>query len=91
MGADDVHEHVAEGFLDAIGVAAAVAGDLWFAVVWDVARDDVEDFFFAGAGEVGHRAIDRFLFDLGDFFERQLGLAAVRRGGFLVAFDELAG
>src|SRR5437870_3024981 len=68
--ADDVHEHVAERFLDAIGVAAAVSDHLRFAVVRRMARDHVEDFFFAGARQVRDRAIDRFLFDLGDFLER---------------------
>ncbi len=51
--------------------------------------DDVDDFLVAGTRQIGYRPIQRFLFDLGNFFERQIRLAAIRRSRFLVAFDEL--
>src|ERR671937_37379 len=70
MRTDDVHEHVAERFLDATGVAAPISDDLSFTVARCVARDHVEDFFLTGAREVGHGPIDRFFLDLGNFLER---------------------
>src|ERR1700736_7032815 len=41
MRTDDVHEHVSERFLDAIGVTAAVRRNLGFAIVGRMARDYV--------------------------------------------------
>src|SRR5437660_3681666 len=91
MRADDVHEHVPERFLDAIGVAMAIASDLWFAVVRRVAGDHIKDFLFARARQVRDRTIERFLFHFRKFFQRQVRLSATRRGRFFVTFDELAG
>src|SRR5207245_4625248 len=48
MRTDDIHEHVPECFLDTIGVTAAVAQHLRLAVVRRMARDHVDQFFFAG-------------------------------------------
>src|SRR5262249_26906769 len=78
MRADDVHEHVPERFLHAIGVTAAVSDNPWFAIVWCVTRNHVENFFFACAREIRHWPIERFLFHLGKFLHRQLALAAIR-------------
>ena len=48
------------------------------------------NFFLGRAREFGDRAIDRLFIHVRDFLHRQLRLAAMRRGRFLVAFDELA-
>ena len=47
MRTDDVHEHVPERFLDAIGVTVAIARHLRLAVVRRMARDYVDQFISA--------------------------------------------
>src|SRR5256885_6869882 len=91
MRTDDVHEHVSEGFLDAISVTVTVTRYLRFPVVGGMARDHVDQFISAGPRQIRNRTIERFLFHFADLFERQFGLSATRRSRFLVAFDELAG
>ena len=91
MRTDDVHEHVAERFLDATGVAAAVAHHLRLAVVRRMTGDHVDQLFFASPRQVGHGTIDRLFFHFENLFQRQFRLAAIWRSRFLVSFDELAG
>src|SRR6266699_3691368 len=90
--ADDIHEHAAERFLHAFRVAAPVAPELSRArgIIRQIARDHVDQFFLAGARQIRHRTIKRFLFHLRYFFQRQLRLSPAGRGRFLVTFDELA-
>ena len=91
MRANDVHEHAPERFLNAVGVAGAVPGNLRFAVIRGMARDHIENFFFARPRQVRDRPIERLLFHLGNFLQGQIGLAAVWSSGLLVTFNELAG
>ena len=91
MRTDDVHEHVAERFLDATGVAASVAHHLRLALIRRMIGDHVDQLFFTRPRQVGHWTIDRLSFHFGNFFQRQFRLAAIWRSGFLVSFDELAG
>ena len=88
---DDVHEHVAECFLHAIGVTAPIRCHLRRAVVWRMTRDYVDEFLLSRARQIRHRPVQRPLFHLGNFLQRQLGLTPARRCRFFVAFDELAG
>src|SRR5438045_2914460 len=90
MRTNNIHEHVPESFLDAIGVAVAVS-NLWFAIVRRVTRDYIENFFLPGASKVRDRTIERLLFHLGNFLQWQICLSAAWRSRFLVTFDELAG
>ena len=78
MRTNYVHEHVPKRFLDTIGVAVAVSSNLRFAVVRRVTYDHIEDFFLAGAGQVRNGPIERLLFHLRNFFQRQFGLSAAR-------------
>ena len=38
--------------------------------------DDVDHFLVAGARQISYWSIESFLFDVGNFFERQIGLRA---------------
>src|ERR1700693_1230797 len=70
VGTDDVHEHVPQCFLDAIGVALTVAGNLSRdrrTIVRNMICDHVENFFLARAGEIRDGTIERFFFHLGKF------------------------
>src|SRR6266536_394390 len=55
-----------------------------------IVGDHVNPFFLAGARQISHRPVQRFLLDLNNFLERQVRLRSVRRGRLPVAFDELA-
>ena len=70
MRTDDVHEHVPECFLDTIGVTAAVAQHLRLAVVRRMARDHVDQFFFAGPRQIRYRPVQRLLFHFPNLFQR---------------------
>src|SRR5947209_2842070 len=91
MRADDVHEHVSERFLDAIGVAVTVPGDLRFAIVRRVTRVYIENLFLTGASKIRDRTNERLLFHLENFLQWQVRLSAAWRSRLLVTFDELAG
>ena len=55
-----------------------------------MASDDIDDFLVAGSREIGDWPVESFLLDVRNFFERQIRLRTIRRGRFLVTFDELA-
>ena len=80
----------AERFLHALGVGVAVAAQRAERLRSAVIGDDVDDFLLRRSRQIGDRAVDRLLFHLRNFLHRQVGLAAIRRGRFLVALDELA-
>ena len=52
--------------------------------------DHVDHFLFTGARQIRYRPVQSFLFDLGNFLERQIRLSSVWRSRLLVAFNELA-
>jgi len=64
MRTDDVHEHVPERFLHAIGMTLAIARYLRLAVVRRMARDHVDQFFFAGPRQIRYRPVQRLLASL---------------------------
>src|SRR5713101_7073577 len=74
---DAIHEHAAERFFHAFGVAAAVAPELPRArgIIRRIVRDHVDQFLLAGARQIRHRTIKRLLFHLRYFFQRQLRLS----------------
>ena len=78
MRTNNVHEHVPQRLLHAIGVAAAVTDHLWLTIVRRMARDHVDQFISAGPRQIRHRPVERFLFHFGNFFQRQLTLPAAR-------------
>ena len=67
MRTDNVHEHVAERFLHAIGVAAAVGRYLRRTIVSRMARDYIDQFLFSRARQIRDRTIERFLLHLENF------------------------
>src|SRR5437660_10985368 len=70
MRTDDVHEHVPERFLHAIGMTLAIARYLRLAVVRRMARDHVDQFFFAGPRQIRYRPVQRLLFHFPNLFQR---------------------
>src|SRR5713101_3185930 len=71
-------------------MAAAITTYSWRTIVDRIVLDHVDQFFFAGARQIGYRPVQGLLLDLGDFLERQVRLSSIRRCRLLVAFDELA-
>src|SRR5438105_7613770 len=59
MRTNDVHEHIPERFLDAIGVTEAVARHLRFTIIRRMARDHVDQFLFARPRQIRHRPVER--------------------------------
>ena len=56
MGAGDVHEHVAERFFHALGMAVAVAAHVGRATsLGEWLRDDVDQFFLGRARKIRRR------------------------------------
>ena len=58
----DVHEHVTEGFLHALGMAAPIRRHLRSTIVLRMVADDVNQLLLARPRKVGHRTIKRLLF-----------------------------
>src|SRR5947207_6294751 len=87
----DPHEDAAKRHHYAFRAAVAVSGPPRSGgMVRRILRDHVEQFFFAGALQIGYRPVQSFFIDLGNLLQRQLLLSAIRRCRLLVAFDELA-
>src|SRR6266704_4035042 len=53
--------------------------------------DYIDQLLFACPRQIGDGSIERLFLQLRNFLQRQFRLSTCWRGGFLVAFDELAG
>src|SRR5207248_5431948 len=94
-GAGDSHEDAAKRHCYSIGTAMLIApmSSGSGPAIRGIGRlicDHINHLFLASARQIGYRPVQRFFFDLGNFFERQVRLASVGRRCFLIAFDEFA-
>ena len=93
-GTGDVHEDAAERYCYAVRHVCrrfrSLRGRPAVCAIGWMTRDHVDQFLFTGARQIRDWPVQSFLFDLSNFFERQVRLSPIGRSRLLVAFDELA-